>query len=84
MLLHSISVSTILPAMKADQIRVRIEPSLKRSFESAATFSHQSLSQFILQAGIAAVERAREKGLGIKAPPEPRDGRRRRISRECD
>lgn len=53
----------------------RIEPSLKRSFESAARFRHQTLSQFLVQAGIAAVEESRSRGLGIKPPAAPRDGR---------
>ena len=63
--------------MKTKLIQVRIEPSLKRSFESSAKFSHQSLSQFLVQAGIVAVETARAKGLNIKQPPAPRDGRRK-------
>ena len=64
--------------MKVQFVQFRIEPSLKQSFLSAARFRHQSLSQFLVQAGIAAVEDARERGLQVKAPPEPRDGRRRR------
>jgi len=61
--------------MKNDQIRVRLDTSLKNSFASAARFNHQSLSQFLIQSGIAAVETARIKGLGIKPPAQPRDGR---------
>jgi uncharacterized protein (DUF1778 family) len=62
---------------KESRIDFRITPSLKRSFESSAKFNHQTLSQFLVQAGIAAVELARSRGLGIKAPPEPKDGRRK-------
>lgn len=60
---------------KGSRIEFRLTPALKRSFESTARFQHQSLSQFLVQAGIAAVEQARKRGLGIKAPPEPKDGR---------
>ena len=63
---------------KEGRIEFRIERGLKRSFESAARFQHQSLTQFLLQSGIAAVESARARGLGIKPPPAPRDGRRTR------
>lgn len=62
---------------KQDRIEFRIEPSLKRSFASAARFQHQTLSQFLVQSGIAAVEAARGRGLGIKSPPDPRDGRKK-------
>lgn len=67
----------IVVRMKATVARFRIAPSLKRSFESAAKFNHQTLSQFLVQAGIAAVEQARSRGLGIKAPAQPKDGRRK-------
>lgn len=63
--------------MKTVIAKFRIEPSLKRSFESASRFQHQTLSQFLVQSGIAAVEAARTRGLTIKAPPAPRDGRRK-------
>jgi uncharacterized protein (DUF1778 family) len=56
----------------------RIEPCLKRSFTSAARFNHQTLSQFLVQAGVAAVEAARARGCGIKSPPVPMDRRFRR------
>lgn len=72
------AVWRIFDAMKAERLQLRIEPSLKRSFESAASYQHQSLSQFLIQSGIAAVEAARARGLGIKAPPKPRDARRKR------
>jgi len=62
---------------KQGRVEFRIEPSLKRSFESAARFNHQTLSQFLVQSGIVAVETARSRGLGIKTPPAPRDGRRK-------
>jgi len=63
--------------MKNTLIQVRAEASLKRSFESAARFNHQSLSQFLIQSAIAATETARAKGLGIKPLANPRDGRRK-------
>ena len=62
---------------KEGRIEIRIEPSLKRSFAAAARFRHQTLSQFLVQAGIAAVEASRERGLNIKPPAAPRDGRRK-------
>jgi len=64
-----------VPYMKNALIQLRIEPSLKISFLSAARFRHQTLSQFLVQAGISAVEESRERGLGVKSPPEPRDCR---------
>jgi catalase (peroxidase I) len=63
--------------MNSALIQFRIAPALKRSFGCAARFRHQSLSQFLIQAGIAAVESARLAGLAIKTPPTPRDGRKR-------
>ena len=65
---------------KPGRIDFRIEPCLKRTFIAAARFEHRSLSQFLVQAGIEAVERDRRAsdGLKIKAPAAPRDGRRRR------
>jgi hypothetical protein len=65
---------------KQGRIELRIEASLKRSFESSARFNHQTLSQFLVQAGIAAVEAARGRGLGIKTPPKPRDARRKAVA----
>ena len=59
-------------------MELRIALGLKRTFTAAARYQHQTLSQFILQASIAAVEAARARGLAIKVPPAPRDGRRRR------
>ena len=64
--------------MKSEYLMMRIEPSLKRSFASAAKFQHQSLSQFLVQAGLAAYEVARTKGMRAKNPPTPRDGRFKR------
>jgi uncharacterized protein (DUF1778 family) len=63
--------------MKATVIRFRAESGLKRSFESAAAFNHQTLSQFLVQAGIAAVDAARAKGSHMKPAPAPQDGRRK-------
>jgi hypothetical protein len=65
--------------MKRSVVQVRIEPCLKRSFFSAARFSHQSLSQFLVQAGLVAVDQYRARGLKIKVPPKPRDCRRRLV-----
>jgi len=65
--------------MKNKLIQVRAEAALKRAFESASRFNHQTLSQFLVQAGMAAVEQARAKGLGIKQPATPRDGRRKAV-----
>jgi hypothetical protein len=66
--------------MKTSRFELRIEPSLKKSFESAARFNHQTLSQFLVQAGRAAVNVARGNGLTIKEPPTPRDGRRKAVA----
>jgi uncharacterized protein (DUF1778 family) len=67
----------MMSGMKS-RIDLRIDPSLKRSFESAARYHHQTLSQFLIQSGIARVEAARADGLTIKPPPAPRDGRKRK------
>ena len=66
--------------MKASLVQFRIEPSLKKSFEAAARYNHQTLSQFLVQAGRAAVNVARGNGLTIKEPPVPRDGRRKAVA----
>lgn len=67
----------ILTPMKSKYLMVRIEPALKTSFANAAAFNHQSLSQFLVQAGIAAVDATRAKGSRMKPAPEPRDARRK-------
>jgi uncharacterized protein (DUF1778 family) len=61
--------------MKAARVELRLEPALKSSFTNAAKFNHQSLSQFLVQAAIAAVEAARAKGSRMKSAPSPRDAR---------
>jgi hypothetical protein len=62
-------------------VAFRFDGSLLRSFRATARFQHQSLTAFVVQAGIAAVESARKRGLGIKAPAEPRDGRRKQADK---
>lgn len=58
--------------MKNEQIRIRIEPSLKRSFEVAAKLNGQTLSAFLVQAGITAAGAAFKKA--ETHPDEPNNG----------
>lgn len=67
--------------MKVDLVRFRVEPALKQSFAAAARFNHQTLSQFLVQAGIQATRLAIASGCKIKHPPHPRDGRRKSLSK---
>ena len=62
--------------MKNERVDLRLEPALKRTFESVARFRHMSLSGFFVQAGLRDVERARRSGLNIKEAMKPRDERR--------
>lgn len=69
----------IVAHMKTARFELRMEGSLKKSFEAAARFNHQTLAQFLIQAGRAAVNVARGNGLTIKEPPQPRDARRKAV-----
>ena len=62
--------------MKAERVQLRIEPELKAVFLRAASFSRQSLSQFLIQSGRLGVEEARRRGSRMKPAPESRDARR--------
>ncbi len=74
--LQCAGAALIMGAMKAERVQLRIEPELKAVFLRAASFSHQSLSQFLIQSGRLGVEEARRRGSRMKPAPESRDARR--------
>lgn len=63
--------------MKKERANLRLEASVKRYLEAAASFDRRSLSELLIFGALKYAEELRSRGWAAKNPPLPRDERRR-------
>ena len=67
--------------MKTAQLSpIRIEPHIKQYIERAAAADRRSVSSFMVHAALLYADGLCSKGWSAKAPPVPRDGRRKAVA----